>query len=966
MSPTLPREEGVENASQTAVQEPRMIPMPETAEKRATVAEMLKNQNIKSKLPPGSFTYLSPEYRKQQARGGLDSYTEQLDKIMLEQPDTTEAGIAEAIKNDLIEHFEGKTKGLDTIQRKTEKAEKDKESVRQELLSGKLAPSKFVGMEIKKPEVAAVIKKTLEDITPSREGKSDAEIAEDEELMETSKKNISALLDLDPEETDYSAVDRAAERALASNKAATAPTTQAAPTQVGAALQDALTGKDFTPAPSTPQRAPAPQGDKSSVMRPQAAKTDKKQPENPQSAETVQENVSLEIQEERKKNILRQGLTDEGFLAHPARIPVPTKEDLPRRDLAVGRKIKLQDSTTFEIGTWEIKNLENGIATIFNLDNSKEERTIPAEQLREILKTNDYYKGQLRAARETPAPEQPANQTTAEAPQAAEPPSEEKVAPETVGAPAGAGPQELANNGFLPQAAQIPEPKMEDLPSLPNMEVGQKIRLQDSATLEIAVWEIKSIDKGVVTIFNTEKEEDERTISTGELKEIVKTNKYYTNKLEQGRFEVLPFKQLIASFSEKTDPPYNLKSLASWRRNWIDSGKIDEYRARYGNIPVSDEMVRSYKRTIAVCLDALSHEKANREIKEQAVTNIYIAGRILAGYNDNDKNNIQYYVENNILNDGWLDSIEDRLDKLDETEPVPATVEVPATPIQPQAVVQPEPEKPVVVPTHIQDMMNQVYRQAQADQFMKEEKGGQQPPSSPSQAVDQGLAWEEVVPASPAQAPAQQQESKGWKEKALGRIKNIMTSWEGRRRPTWREYATVIAITGLALVEGGEAYKIFNNKEKLAGSEDAIPTQSSTTGMTKPTAAPSSMELPWTARIIESDKSGGVKDMAMMIGVEDTKLSPEDLMKKYVPSYFANKVDPAQTRIALGMFGDRVQNDNMNNLYNLSDQTRMELSNFRAALELVSLAASGEPLKTNTTFEQEIMEIKQKVAQKES
>jgi hypothetical protein len=1201
MSPTLPREEGVENASQTAVQEPRMLLTPETPEKRQSLAEMMEKTKIKPKLPPGSFTYLSPEYRKTQARNGLDSYTQQLDKIIQDYPETTEAGIAEMLKSDLLNHFEGKAKGLETAQKKTEKAEKDEESVRQEILSGKLAPSRFVGMEIRKPEVAAFIKEELDKIVPSIEGKTDAEIAEDKELMEQSKKNISLVLDLDAKEavevTDYSAVDKVAKQALANQNnemksvSSPAPADSKPVSQVGAALQGAISSTGFVPAPAAPKAEE--QGKKPGVMRP-AAPIKAATPTEEKRSDLESEDFRLH-EETRKQNILRHGLSEKGFFSHTARIPEPKQEDLPNLPkMEIGQKIRLQDTTTFDVNTWEIKAIEKGMATIFNMDKKQDERTVPIGELKEIWKTNEFYKDKRREeeasfserlqkvsflfddtrgklakaspeekglveeaiqrledyrgkvahgddnqtlynavrsinftndstrkasfekiARRLAEGEKPltgdqekevANkfhekietflkegklfkfpgdkvmvnyagrimilskvggrylpfycstqgssgkqegkwypflgidpgdswiikpglddleggfgikevkelQTTFNTafdglpvykvgdslldaylmekddgvynfltkelfpeielrPKDGTPVDGREYAKKAIEilskeskfpiAPAEAektgAPDNLTAQGFLPEAAAIPQPAPDELPKLPPMEIGQRIKLQDAQTLEIATWEIKAIDRGMVTLFNVDKKENERTIPTGELKEIWRTNEYYEKEMEfrsshpapemgaavptlEGRqapqFEVLPTKQFYAGYNRKTE--YNPKALASWKRNWVDSGRIDQYRAQYGNVTVSPEQVEDAKRTVELCLAVISHPRASSQFKFQAEQNMDIAIRILAGYNDNAKNNIQYYVENNIMNGPWLDTVQAQLEKLDETAAAALQNDpAPAEPAAPQ-----EPVATTISPARldrIQGMMNQVHAQAQADQFQQQEAERQ---AAPAQEVAAPLQEQAATPSAP--------EAEGWKEKALRRIKNIMNFREQRLSPSWKAYAGAIALTAATLVGTGEMLK---RKEGAP----SVPTAS----QAQPENLPTKLETPWTSRIIESEKSGGIKDIAMMI-VGDIQLSPEDMMKKYAPSYFANAQDPARVKLALGMFGNIVQNDNMGNAYNLTDTERMELSNLRAALDLVSTSASSEPLKQNTTFEQEIMEIKQKVAQK--
>ena len=90
----------------------------------------------------------------------------------------------------------------------------------------------------------------------------------------------------------------------------------------------------------------------------------------------------------------------------------------------------------------------------------------------------------------------------------------------------------------------------------------------------------------------------------------------------------------------------------------------------------------------------------------------------------------------------------------------------------------------------------------------------------------------------------------------------------------------------------------------------------------------------------------------------------EILIKKHAPSYFNGK-NKAIPRLALGMFGNLIQDKTKESIYELSDEQRGEFHLLWDALNEASMITSGENLKA-TTYESAIEEVKEKVTNKEA
>ncbi len=91
----------------------------------------------------------------------------------------------------------------------------------------------------------------------------------------------------------------------------------------------------------------------------------------------------------------------------------------------------------------------------------------------------------------------------------------------------------------------------------------------------------------------------------------------------------------------------------------------------------------------------------------------------------------------------------------------------------------------------------------------------------------------------------------------------------------------------------------------------------------------------------------------------------ETLIQKYAKSYFDGTNNSRQNLLALGMFGDLVRDDITKGTYDhLPEKGRVELSYLWDALNDISMATSDEKLQAKT-YEQAIIEVKEKVTEKE-
>ena len=466
MNPPLPK--AAEKRGDTVPKEafvdgtPKMVDMPASKEERIAQAkrieEVTKN-GVKIRPTPGTFTYLSPEYRRERAQSALDTYHQALNSVIAEDPDSPNAQIATIVKNDLDTHFKKQVAGLQKALERTQEREKDRAATQQEIYSGKRSDSLFVGKEIKRPDIQKMIAKSLDAI--KEEGK-DNDGADSAETIQNKEDFISALTDeivaLEPTNRNNRTTTTPPQEPAAAPAPAVQPEAQS---QEANGLVNLINHFDTQekihgiPAPESQKDLPRipdmepgqkvklenadtsetdtwtidalengtatlkrvingkeeirtyPAGKLKDIMRLNAyyenalahkeVETQREQQETAQSARKVLRS------EWRKKQNLGRG----DFIKPTEHIQKPeTAEDLP--DIGIikpGQIITLQDIESREVAKWTVSKIENGIAFIEREKEGgeKEERNLPIDRLREILKTNLYYKNALRAEQEATA-----------------------------------------------------------------------------------------------------------------------------------------------------------------------------------------------------------------------------------------------------------------------------------------------------------------------------------------------------------------------------------------------------------------------------------------------------------------------------------------------------------------------------------------------------------------------------------
>ncbi len=163
----------------------KVYPSPLSREDRAKQIQAVEQlfKTGKPEMSVGSFSYLSPEYRRDRARSELNNYYEVLDSIIKnEGQDSVNAQVAQIIKNDLDTHFKKKVEQLDRTTQRVTKKESNPEETFREISEGGRVASPFVGKEIRKREIEEMISRSLEQI---KDDAVDGDTASDEEKKQS-------------------------------------------------------------------------------------------------------------------------------------------------------------------------------------------------------------------------------------------------------------------------------------------------------------------------------------------------------------------------------------------------------------------------------------------------------------------------------------------------------------------------------------------------------------------------------------------------------------------------------------------------------------------------------------------------------------------------------------------------------------------------------------------------------------
>ncbi|MEN9337845.1 MAG: hypothetical protein RIQ41_159 [Candidatus Parcubacteria bacterium] len=316
------------------------------------------------------------------------------------------------------------------------------------------------------------------------------------------------------------------------------------------------------------------------------------------------------------RTVLRPNLTQEGYFKETSHIKPPVYRNLPKvGPLKEGQKITLQSMGDHDVAKWEIKNIDNGLTAIERVDNPSITTKINTKKLKEILRTNLYYKNAYQDS-------QRAHPT-----------------PTTV------------------TAASEPLPKPRSTP--PTINTYER------------------------------KKKSERNVPLRTLEDILRTLK----------------DDSTTSFSASYAREYRM--LQKWANEWIGTdenavSKIDTFREENHrpDIHVSEQQVKLEKLTIECCLEMLRlaslaaqmYENGEREnpslfssdAMKNITSNITSSATVLSGMSV-EKNGLDWYIKN--FNDeaghhvdqllGYIDEAEQalRADELHDEEPEIESVE---------------------------------------------------------------------------------------------------------------------------------------------------------------------------------------------------------------------------------------------------------------------------------------------------
>lgn len=552
---------------------------PESPEEREHQAERLKHLEVKNwMLPkentPGTFSYLTPQYRKQQARGGLDTYYVKLDKIIAEAPDTTEAEMAKLVKAELEEKFKERIHALEKARKTAEKEEK-KGDVRQQILEGQMGASSFVGKEIRAREVKKEIEETLGIMVPA-EGSTPDEIEEFAKAKERFDKWIGEVKVED--EADFSAVDKAAQRATSQAVSKGAPDT---------VLGQKLAG--ITSDIKTVEKTKTPKQEPAEANQTATPETKKRELENvikniesdiasiPQEAKKLYGPLVRAIEDAKAGGLINA----RGALEKLNRAIIEWRPRLIALPVLLDLKKKLEDrSKSFQDDSRVSSEAKDSVRPTYADINQKIENLIAelktknpdTQAVQEISTAIDAYTKFLDGLK-TGAPSVPKTPSTPTASPTAQNSSTQTVQQQNPGT---RGEREfgeaegerihnilrhnLTGEGYLVRTARIPEPKRKDLPRPHFFKAGEKVLLQDKETFDIAMWQVKSTENDIATLINLDDDKaPERTIALRELEKIWQTNRYYKNELEkQGgpisleeSFEILKKKAALSTITSE-------------------------------------------------------------------------------------------------------------------------------------------------------------------------------------------------------------------------------------------------------------------------------------------------------------------------------------------------------------------------------------------------------------------------------
>lgn len=494
-------------------------------------------------------------------------------------------------------------------------------------------------------------------------------------------------------------------------------------------------------------------------------------------------------------------------------------------------------------------------------------------------------------------------------------------------------------------------------PEKKRFQVGDTVRVMDAATEKISDWKIEEIKGGDGGLFAflinpNDPNTPERIIEVRALRRFVEDAKKYEEARDE---EHQPSQEKKKSFRPLQDWFLNRKGgmpsekhIASWKRRWVDAGRIDEYRRQYGNIDISAEQIAVAKEGFDLYSRLFQTEGVPSNLKYAAISNLDIYARILTGVHDPEANDIEYFVKNNTITEGGLVRIREDVEKYEN--PQLDNPSASPQPLRPQAAHTPRIPTPVSLNPESQEELGP--------------------------APIEEISPEEVLKTAPKPLKETLGVSEHLKE-ALKTVSDMVTSRKSRLPANWPVWATAGTAAFLITAFVQIAKEPSGGNSVQATTTPVVATAPAATGtgtIEQPEAVFVGKKIEahrmWT-KAVDAFKKPRFAHFAESFPDDITTLDSKQILIKYVSSYFngvkdQSKIDPTTMQIAGGMFGEIVVNDNTGKMYHhLSDVQRTQLSDLWIVLNDISFATSAEKLRAKT-FEDAIVEIKQKVTKIEN
>lgn len=444
----------------------------------------------------------------------------------------------------------------------------------------------------------------------------------------------------------------------------------------------------------------------------------------------------------------------------------------------------------------------------------------------------------------------------------------------------------------------------------------------------------KTQDRKVTIVSIDHREKGQEVIDEDELKKIATVEKY--EKAERPSYA--PLKDLFTMFGKNNG--YSVRGFLSWKKKWLDSGEIDTYRKNYTNQSISDEQIEDAKKAIQLYSEVLQTEGVSGKLTEDARINIVLNARLLTGVHHPEANNIEYYVQNKILNGEHLDVVRAALDKARGEK----NVQTPEQKVEPASA---SPVTPATVPSWQQreegedwsyvDMAEGRIPTGETLATPVATQAGATSAETVSQASLGATAQpldvqspSSVSPDSSPRAPARQE-----KMRILEKVNKLLTTRMNKIQQTnngkpvkmWRALAVPIIFLGSIV--------LYEEAHKNQGASVVPP-------MVSAPRVPTMNYTNWRAYM------NTTKETEMRLANDIIRLSRQELAEKYVPSYVKKGDTLAAGKLFAMENTDQILSPNVEHVPGLTDEQRGEIHTFIATAQKVGqsmLAASQEKMK---------------------